>query len=104
MRALHARPAESEQKLSYVALADLVVEAFDEVGAGLPQVQQHALAGAFVREDADGIARFDDSGFRSLLAAHIARSVQDGSSHAVSPSVVLRAPANTIRRCLGRPC
>ena len=34
MRALRARPAESEQKLSYVALADLVDEAFDEVGIG----------------------------------------------------------------------
>ena len=46
MRALQARPAESEQKLSYVALADLVVEAFDEVRSALPQVQQRALAGA----------------------------------------------------------
>jgi hypothetical protein len=88
MRTLQAQPAESEQKLSYVALADLVVEAFDEVGAALPQVQQHALAGALVREDAGGGAsarttatafvggQFDDCGFRSLLAAHIARSVQ----------------------------
>ena len=32
IRVLRARPAESEQKLSYVALADLVDEAFDEVG------------------------------------------------------------------------
>ena len=52
MRALQARPAESEQKLSYVALADLVVDAFDEVGSALPRVQQLALAGALLRDDA----------------------------------------------------
>ena len=52
MRTLRARPAESEQKLSYVALADLVAEAFDEVGSALPRVQQRALAGALFRDDA----------------------------------------------------
>jgi hypothetical protein len=52
MRALHARPAESEQKLSYVALADLVVEVFDELESALPRVQQRALAGALARDEA----------------------------------------------------
>ena len=71
VRALHAQPAESEQKLSYVALADLVVEAFDEVGSALPQVQQRALAGALARDDAgDGTsARTTATAFVGVLAA-----------------------------------
>ena len=71
MRALRARPAESEQKLSYVALADLVDEAFDEVGLTLPQVQQRALAGALVRDGAvDGTsARTTATAFVGVLAA-----------------------------------
>jgi hypothetical protein len=71
MRTLQARPAESEQKLSYVALADLVVEAFDEVGAALPQIQQRALAGALVREDASSgaSARTTATAFVGVLAA-----------------------------------
>ena len=71
LRTLQARPAESEQKLSYVALADLVVEAFDEVGATLPQVQQHALSGALVREDAStgASARTTATAFVGVLAA-----------------------------------
>ena len=71
MRVLQARPAESEQKLSYVALADLVVEAFDEVGSALPGVQQRALAGALVRDEAvDGTsARTTATAFVGVLAA-----------------------------------
>jgi DNA-binding CsgD family transcriptional regulator len=71
MRALHARPAESEEKLSYVALADLVVEAFDEVGSALPEVQQRALAGALVRDHAgDGTSeRTTATAFVGVLAA-----------------------------------
>jgi DNA-binding NarL/FixJ family response regulator len=71
VRALRARPAESEQKLSYVALADLVDEAFDEVGSALPQVQQSALAGALVRDGAgEGTsARTTATAFVGVLAA-----------------------------------
>jgi DNA-binding CsgD family transcriptional regulator len=71
MRALRARPAESEEKLSYVALADLVVEAFDEVGSALPEVQQRALASALVRDDAgDGTSeRTTATAFVGVLAA-----------------------------------
>ncbi len=71
MRALQARPAESEQKLSYVALADMVVGAFDEVGSTLPQVQQRALAGALVRDETvDGTsARTTATAFVGVLAA-----------------------------------
>jgi DNA-binding NarL/FixJ family response regulator len=71
IRSLQARPAESEQKLSYVALADLVDEVFDEAGSDLPQVQQRALASALVRDGAgDGTsARTTATAFVGVLAA-----------------------------------
>jgi AAA ATPase domain len=42
-RVLRARPAESEAKLSYAALADVVGPAFDEARAQLPHPQELAL-------------------------------------------------------------
>jgi DNA-binding CsgD family transcriptional regulator len=71
MRALQAQPAESEQKLSYVALADLVVDVFDAVASALPRVQQRALAGALARDDVgDGAsARTTATAFVGVLAA-----------------------------------
>ena len=71
VRALQARPAESEQKLSYVALADLVVGTFDEVGSTLPEVQQRALAGALVRDETvDGTSALTTAtAFVGVLAA-----------------------------------
>src|SRR5688500_1864717 len=44
LRVLRARPAESEARLSYAALADLVGGAFDETRAMLPPVQERAVA------------------------------------------------------------
>jgi hypothetical protein len=44
LRALQARPAESESRLSYAALANIVGAAFDEVRAALPGPQERALA------------------------------------------------------------
>jgi len=55
-RVLKARPAESEAKLSYAALADLVGAAFDETRAVLPRVQERALGAALLRAGADEIA------------------------------------------------
>ena len=71
MQTLQARPAESEQKLSYVALADLVVGTFDEVGSTLPEVQQRALAGALVRDETvDGTSALTTAtAFVGVLAA-----------------------------------
>ena len=71
MQTLKARPAESEQKLSYVALADLVVGTFDEVGSTLPEVQQRALAGALVRDETvDGTSALTTAtAFVGVLAA-----------------------------------
>ncbi|HEX5798987.1 MAG TPA: AAA family ATPase [Gaiellaceae bacterium] len=71
-RVLQARPAESEAKLSYAALADLVGSAFDELGgAVLPAVQERALAAALLRGDVDQAAepRTIATGLVGLLAA-----------------------------------
>ena len=48
-RVLRARPAESEARLSYAALADVVGPAFDEARAQLPHPQEDALAAALLR-------------------------------------------------------
>jgi class 3 adenylate cyclase/ATP/maltotriose-dependent transcriptional regulator MalT len=56
LRVLRARPAESEAKLSYAALADLVGMAFDETRAMLPPVQERAVAAALLRAEADEAA------------------------------------------------
>jgi DNA-binding CsgD family transcriptional regulator len=48
-RVLRARPAQSEAKLSYAALADVVGPAFDEARAQLPRPQELALAAALLR-------------------------------------------------------
>ena len=50
-RVLQARPAEAEAELSYVSLADLVGDAFDEVRDVLPGPQEQALAAALLRID-----------------------------------------------------
>jgi DNA-binding CsgD family transcriptional regulator len=55
-RVLSARPAESELKLSYAVLADLVGEAFDEVRASLPVPQEQALAVALLRAEGEEAA------------------------------------------------
>ncbi|MBA3383718.1 MAG: ATP-binding protein [Actinobacteria bacterium] len=56
LRVLQARPAESEAKLSYAALADLVGDAFDEARAALPAPQERALAAALLRTEPDEAA------------------------------------------------
>ena len=48
-RVLRARPAESEARLSYAALADLIGPAFDDVRTRLPDPQEHALAATLLR-------------------------------------------------------
>ena len=48
-RVLRARPAESEAKLSYAALADVVGPVFDEARAQLPRPQELALAATLLR-------------------------------------------------------
>jgi DNA-binding CsgD family transcriptional regulator len=51
-RVLEARPAESEAKLSYAALADLLGGAFDEMRTALPGPQEQALSAALLRSEA----------------------------------------------------
>jgi DNA-binding CsgD family transcriptional regulator len=48
-RVLSARPAESEARLSYAVLADIVGPAFDETRAALPAPQERALAATLLR-------------------------------------------------------
>src|SRR5262249_29404244 len=50
-RMLTASPAESEAKLPFAALGDLVGEAFAEVGSALPAPQERALATALLLAD-----------------------------------------------------
>ena len=50
-RVLQVRPAQSEAELSYVALADLLGEAFDSTRASLPAPQERALAIALLRAE-----------------------------------------------------
>ena len=52
-RVLEARPAGSEVKLSYAALADLVGSGFDETRSSLPRVQERAMAAALLRAETD---------------------------------------------------
>jgi Predicted ATPase len=48
-RVLQARPAESESRLSFAALADIAGVAFDAVRAALPDPQERALAAVLLR-------------------------------------------------------
>ena len=52
-RVLRARPAESEARLSYAVLADLVGPVFDETRAALPAPQERALAATLLRVATD---------------------------------------------------
>jgi DNA-binding CsgD family transcriptional regulator len=52
-RVLQARPAESEARLSYAALADIVGVAFEEMRPLLPAPQERALAVALLRVATD---------------------------------------------------
>jgi DNA-binding CsgD family transcriptional regulator len=53
IRVLQARAAETEVQLSYATLADLVGADFEDSRQALPAVQQHALAVALLRTEAD---------------------------------------------------
>jgi predicted ATPase len=55
-RVLQARPAESEAKLSYAALTDLIGDAFDELHTVLPAPQERALATALLRTEVRELA------------------------------------------------
>jgi DNA-binding CsgD family transcriptional regulator len=71
-RSLRARPGESEAKLAFSGLADLLEEALPSVLSQLPPPQRRALEIALLLEDSGG-ARADRravaSGFRSVLRA-----------------------------------
>jgi DNA-binding NarL/FixJ family response regulator len=52
-RVLQARPSESEARLSYAALADLLGAAFEETESELPPLQRRALAAALLLGETD---------------------------------------------------
>ena len=52
-KVLHARPTQSESRLSYAAVADIAGVAFDEVRAALPDPQERALAAVLLRAAPD---------------------------------------------------
>ena len=68
-RVLRAQPAESETRLSYAALADLVEPEYDNVRDGLPDPQQRALDAALLRTAGSTNARTVGSALVSVLAA-----------------------------------
>jgi DNA-binding CsgD family transcriptional regulator len=71
LQVLQARPAASEERLSYAALADLIARPFDVVRSILPTVQQHALGAALLREDSgeDASARTTATALVGVLNA-----------------------------------
>jgi DNA-binding CsgD family transcriptional regulator len=73
---LEARPAQSEAKLSYAGLADLIGPVFEETRTALPPVQQRGLAAALLREDADETAdpRATATGLVGILSALAAQA------------------------------
>ena len=71
-RVLQARPAESEAKLSYAALADLVGAVFEETESELPPLQQRALAAALLLGETDEPA--DARTTAAALVAVLARA------------------------------
>ena len=68
---LQARPAESEARLSYAVLADLVAPVFDQTRSILPEPQERALASTLLRITTSGPAdpRTTATGVVSVLAA-----------------------------------
>ncbi|MGZ6564230.1 MAG: hypothetical protein ACXVH3_26385 [Solirubrobacteraceae bacterium] len=68
---LQAWPAQSEAKLSYAALTDLVGGAFDETRTTLPAPQERALSAALLRDEVSlpGDARATAAGLIGILTA-----------------------------------
>lgn len=77
-RVLRARPAESEAKLSYATLADVVGPAFDEARAQLPHPQELALAAVLRLEESGSTVanRASSSGDCTANALHHAQCAQ----------------------------
>jgi DNA-binding CsgD family transcriptional regulator len=71
LRVLRARPTESEARLSFATLADLVGDVFEDRRGSLPPVQERALAAALLRGEPNEGAdpRTIATGFVGMLAA-----------------------------------
>lgn len=66
-RVLRAQPVESEKKLSYAALADLIGASYDGVRRELPEPQRNALDAALLRSGGSADARTIGSALVSVL-------------------------------------
>ena len=73
---LAARPAESEARLSYVSLADLIAGVFDEARPRLPSPQAQALAAVLLRKEPSERAdpRTTAAGLVSIVTALAAKA------------------------------
>ncbi len=73
---LAARPAESEARLSYVSLADLIAGVFDEARPRLPSPQAQALAAVLLRKEPNERAdpRTTAAGLVSIVTALAAKA------------------------------
>ena len=68
-RVLRAQPAESERRLSYAALADLIGTTYDDVRDELPEPQRDAFAAALLRSSGTANARTIGTALVSMLGA-----------------------------------
>ena len=81
-RVLRARPAESESRLSYAALADIVGPVFEEIRSALPDPQERALATVMLRVATDGAGRrANDCDCPGGCARDVGRQVAGGARH-----------------------
>ena len=69
-RVLACAGAESETKLSFTAVRDLVAEAFDEVADDLPPPQRRAMEVVLLRADAGGVPPGPDTIAVALGSRH----------------------------------
>jgi DNA-binding CsgD family transcriptional regulator len=76
-RVLQARPAESEAKLAFSTLTDLLVDAVDETLGQLPPPQRRALEVALLIEDAGGV-RADRRAVAAALLSSLRALSADG--------------------------
>ena len=75
-RVLTSRPAESETRLSYAGLADLLADVVDEVLPSLAPIQRRALENALLLGDTEG-----ESDERAVAAAFLATLRALGAAH-----------------------
>ena len=92
-RVLSCRPDESEAKLSYAALADLLEGVVEESLEGLPSPQRSALEVALLRADATGIPPDQRAISTAFLGALLALASESPTVVAIDDTPWLDAPS-----------